>query len=75
MPIDSAAIRLSRIAIIARPVLECIRFKTMNKVKSSKSIPMVNVAALGVPVIPCAPLMSTTPVSSIPKEVVSLIEK
>ena len=72
---DSAAIRLSRMDMIARPVREFTRFSTINSVISTRITPMVKVAAFGVPVMPCAPLMMTTPVESMPREVVSLIEK
>jgi len=52
IPIDSAAILLSRIAMIARPSLECMRFNTINNVIRISIKPIKNVESLGVPVIP-----------------------
>ena len=75
IPTDSAAMRLSRMDIMARPVRELIRFNTINRVISTRIMPTVKVAAFGVPVIPCAPLMMTTPSAPMPRDVVSLMEK
>ena len=47
IPTDSAAILSSRIAITARPVLECTRFKTIIRVITTKTTPIVNVESLG----------------------------
>ena len=63
IPTDSAAMRLSRMAMIARPEREFIRFSTMNRVSSTRTMPMAKVAALGVPVIPLAPSIITWPPS------------
>ncbi len=52
MPMDSAAIRLSRMDMIARPSLECTRLITINRVISTSIIPTRKVESLGVPVIP-----------------------
>ena len=52
IPMDSAAMRLSRMDMIARPVLEFTRFMTMISVIRTRMMPIVKVAACGVPVIP-----------------------
>ena len=52
IPTDSAAMRLSRMDMIARPVLEFTRFMTMISVIRTRMMPIVKVAACGVPVIP-----------------------
>ena len=46
IPTDSAAMRLSRIAVIARPERELTRNVTMTSVRSSSAIPIVNVETL-----------------------------
>ena len=75
IPMDSAAIRLSRMDMMARPVRELIRFNTITRVSKRSRIPIVKVAALGVPVIPWAPLTMTSPPSSSPRDKLSLMEK
>ena len=75
IPTDSAAIRLSRIDMMARPVLEWIRFSTITRVISTKTTPMVKLESWGVPVIPWAPFMITLPSASIPKDKLSFMEK
>ena len=74
MPMDSAAMRLSRMAMMARPVREFTRFMTINKVTSTRMTPMVKVAAWGVPVMPWAPFISISPPSPIFKDMESLKE-
>ena len=49
MPIASAAMRLSRMAMIARPDRLSIRLSTTNRVKSVSAKPMPNVAILFTP--------------------------
>ena len=56
MPTDSAAIRLSRTALMARPSLELIRFSTTNRVNRIRQKPAVKVASFFTPVTPMAPL-------------------
>ena len=74
IPMDSAAIRLSRIAMMARPVREFTRFMTMNRVISTRITPMVKVAAWGVPVMPWAPFIRISPPSPSFKDMESLKE-
>ena len=60
-PIASAAMRLSRMAMIARPDRLSIRLSTTNRVKSVSAKPMPNVAILFTPVAPAGPLTSSLP--------------
>ena len=55
MPTDSAAIRLSRTALMARPSRELIRFCTTNRVKRISTKPMAKVESLVMPVAPLGP--------------------
>ena len=73
IPIDSAAIRLSRIAMIARPSLELIRFCTINNVSRIRIKPITNVEFFGVPVIPCGPFRITVPSASIFNAITSFV--
>ena len=75
IPMDSAAIRSSRIAMIARPVLELIRFRTMKSVIRININPIVNVLSFGVPLIPCGPFRRIFPSGSMFKDTESFIEK
>ena len=56
MPTDSAAMRLSRTALMARPSLELIRFSTTNSVKRINPKPTAKVDIRLMPVMPMAPL-------------------
>ena len=75
IPTLSAAIRLSLIAITARPLLEFMKLRTMNSVMHNRIMPIVKVESLGVPVIPCAPLIITFPSSAMFNDMESLNEK
>ena len=55
MPTDSAAIRLSRTALMARPSLELMRFSTTNRVNSTSPKPTAKVEMRLMPVMPMAP--------------------
>ncbi len=72
---DSAAMRLSRIAMTARPVREFIRFRIIMSDRITRMIPMVNVESLGVPVMPWGPFMITFPSASSPRDMESFMEK
>ena len=52
IPTDSAAMRLSRIAVIARPERLYIRFITIKRVKSMSTKPAVNEAIFVMPTAP-----------------------
>ena len=52
---------LSRMAMIARPARERVRFSTTMSVIITSTKPAVNVAMVAVPVAPCAPLMMAVP--------------
>ena len=73
MPTDSAAIRLSRIAMMARPLLELTRLNTTNNATRIKITPIKKVDCLGVPVIPFAPSIIISPVPDILRDLLSLI--
>ena len=60
-PMACAAMRLSRMAMIARPARERVRFSTTMSVIITRMKPAVNVAIVAVPVAPCAPLMIAVP--------------
>ena len=64
-PTLSAAMRLSRTAVIARPVRESMRFCTTNSVNNTSAKPTAKVASLVLPVTPIGPLSTFTPPSSI----------
>ncbi len=61
IPMDSAAILLSRTDMIARPDLELIRLRTMKRVIKVRITPIAKVEFFGVPVIPCAPFNMIVP--------------
>ena len=63
MPTLSAAMRLSRRAIMARPARLRTRFRTMMRVSITSTKPAVKVAMVLVAVAPWAPLMMAMPVS------------
>ena len=65
MPTDSAAMRLSRVAMIARPVRLLIRFSTTNSVNRISAKPMPKVAIFSTPVAPAGPLTTTVQLESI----------
>ena len=67
MPTLSAAMRLSRSAMMARPERLRIRFSTTTSVTMMRMKPAVKVAMVSVPVAPCAPLMMATPSSVRPR--------
>ncbi len=75
IPIDSAAILLSRIAMIALPERELIRLSTIISVITRRIIPIINDALCGVPVIPVAPFMISLPSDSIFKSLAFVIQK
>ena len=57
MPTDSAAMRFSLMALIARPSLELMRFRTTNRVTRIRTKPMGKVDSLSMPVAPLGPAM------------------
>ena len=63
-PIASAAMRLSLAAFIFLPVFESIKLRRIIRVISVTIKHMANVESLGVPVIPCAPFISSTLVAA-----------
>ena len=75
IPIDSAAITLSRIAMIARPSLELIRLSTINNVTMIRINPIRKVESFGVPVIPCGPFRITVPSGSMSSAITSFVAK
>ena len=60
-PTLSAAMRLSRTAMMARPSRLCTRLSTTATVMSTTMMPMKNVETLLMPTAPFAPLMRITP--------------
>ena len=73
MPTLSAAIRLSRMAMTARPVRLRTRFSTTTRVIMISTKPMVKVAMRALPVAPWAPLMISMPFSLRPREDMLLV--
>ena len=71
MPTDSAAIRLSRTALMARPSLEFTRFSTTNRVNMISAKPMGNVDSFCIPVAPIGPEMIILPPS--PSSIVPVV--
>ncbi len=67
MPTDSAAILLSRTAIMARPVRLRTRLSTITSATITSTKPAKNVEIMSVPEAPCAPLIMATPVSERPR--------
>ena len=70
MPTDSAAIRLPRTALMARPSLELIRFRTTNRVIITRMKPMGKEAIFWTPVAPMGPARIFLP----PSPSTSLVE-
>ena len=64
MPTDSAAMRLSRIAIMARPERLRIRFRVTVRTTSTRMKPATKVESFVTPVAPMGPLISTLPSTS-----------
>ena len=73
--LPSAAITLSRIAMIARPSLELIRLSTINNVTMIRINPIRKVESFGVPVIPCGPFRITVPSGSMSSAITSFVAK
>ena len=67
IPTDSAAMRLSRIAITARPDLELTKLRTITSATIIRTKPAVKEAMVCVPVAPCAPLIIAVPVGVRPR--------
>ena len=61
MPTDSAAMRLSRQAMIARPERLLMRLSTTKSVKRMSTKPMTNVEIRLTPVAPAGPLSTSLP--------------
>ena len=73
--LETRHVNVPRIAMIARPVLELIRFRTMTSVIRININPIVNVLSFGVPLIPCGPFRRIFPSGSMFKDTESFIEK
>ena len=67
MPTDSAAMRLSRTAMIARPVRLRTRLRTITRATMTSRKPARNVEIVSVPEAPWAPLMMAVPPSASPR--------
>ena len=63
MPTESAAMRLSRTAMTARPWRLLIKFSTMNSVMRIRMKPAVKFEILSMPETPMGPLMIMSPPS------------
>lgn len=74
MPTDSAAMRLSRTAMMARPSRLCMRFSTTATVMSTSTMPRTKVEILSIPTAPLGPLMRIVP-CVMPSEDESVMEK
>ena len=61
MPTDSAAMRLSRVAMMARPERLLTRFCTTKRVKRISAKPIPKVAMVSMPTPPLGPLTSSSP--------------
>ena len=64
MPMLSAAMRLSRMAMTARPVRLFTRWKTTTRVMSRRIMPLVKVAMVGMLFRPMGPPMISVPSGS-----------
>ena len=61
IPTDSAAMRLSRVAMMARPERLFIRLSTTNRVNKISTKPIVKVAILSTPTVPLGPASTALP--------------
>ena len=73
IPTDSAAMRLSRTAMIARPVRLRTRLRMMTSATMMSTKPAKNVEILSVPDAPWAPLMMAMPPSMRPRSATVLL--
>ena len=74
MPTDSAAMRLSRTDMMARPVRLFTRLSTTVTVTITSTMPMANVDIFVMPAAPCGPLMRSDP-PCMPSDLASVSEK